>query len=75
MSAVSLTAFSDLRRSLENGVILIDSEADSINEVINLLLDEAEMKSIATPDIREPLLHVFDKPDASNTPEPYFIEW
>ena len=66
MSAVSLTAFSDLRRSLENGVVLLDVEAENIQEVINAMLDDAEMKTITTPDMREPILHLFDNPQASN---------
>lgn len=71
MSAVSLTAFSDLRRGLENGVILVDCVAESISEVINFLLDEAELKNITTPDVREPLLHCFDKPNAVNNVDSY----
>lgn len=71
MSAVSLTAFSDLRRGLENGVVLVDCDAESITEVLNLLLDEAELKKIVTPEIREPLIHTFEKPEAVNTPEEY----
>lgn len=66
MSAVSLTAFSDLRRSLENGVVLLDVEAENLQEVINAILDDAEMKTITTPDMREPILHLFDNPQASN---------
>ena len=66
MSAVSLTAFSDLRRSLENGVVLLDAEGENLQEVINAMLDDAEMKTITTPDMREPILHLFDNPQASN---------
>ena len=53
MSAVSLTAFSDLRRSLESGVILLDVEANSLSEVVNQLLDEGEMKGLTMPEVRE----------------------
>lgn len=35
VSAVSLTAFSDLRRALENGVISLDVRADTLQEVVN----------------------------------------
>lgn len=65
VSAVSLTAFSDLRRALESGVILLDVEANSLSEVANLLLDEAEMKGLSTPEIREPVLRLFDMPETS----------
>ena len=65
MSAVSLTAFSDLRRSLESGVILLDVEANSLSEVVNQLLDEGEMKGLTTPEVREPVLRPFDMPENS----------
>ena len=65
MSAVSLTAFSDLRRSLESGVILLDVEANSLSEVVNQLLDEGEMKGLTTPEVREPVLRLFDMPENS----------
>lgn len=65
MSAVSLTAFSDLRRSLENGILLLDGEADSLSEVVNVLLDEAEMKRLATPEVRESLIQLFGKKEES----------
>ena len=61
-----MTAFSDLRRGLENGVILIDCIAESITEVLHSVLDEAELKQITTPDIRERIIHCFDKPNAVN---------
>ena len=68
MSAVSLTAFSDLRRSLENGVVLLssDNQIDSLQDVINLMLNEAEMKMITTPGVREQILRLFDYPQATN---------
>ena len=65
MSAVSLTAFSDLRRSLESGVILLDVEANSLSEVVTQLLDEGEMKGLTTPEVREPVLRLFDMPENS----------
>ena len=65
ISAVSLTAFSDLRRGLENGVILLDTEADSLPEVVNALLDDSELKQISTPDIRNPLVQLFSMKDSS----------
>lgn len=65
MSAVSLTAFSDLRRSLENGVLLLDGEAESLLEVVNILLDEAEMKKLSTPEVRESLVQLFGKGEES----------
>ena len=65
MSAVSLTAFSDLRRSLESGVILLDVEANSLSEVVNQLLDEGEMMGLTTPEVREPVLRLFDMPENS----------
>ena len=68
MSAVSLTAFSDLRRSLENGVVLLSTEdrIESLQDVINLMLNEAEMKMITTPQVREQILRLFDNPQATN---------
>ena len=68
MSAVSLTAFSDLRRSLENGVVLLstDDQIDSLQDVINLMLNEAEVKMITTPQVREQILRLFDNPQATN---------
>lgn len=62
---MSLTAFSDLRRSLESGVILLDVEANSLSEVVNQLLDEGEMKGLTTPEVREPVLRLFDMPENS----------
>ena len=68
MSAVSLTAFSDLRRSLENGVVLLstDEQVESLQDVVNLMLNEAEMKMITTPQVREQILRLFDNPQATN---------
>lgn len=65
LSAVSLTAFSDLRRGLENGVILLDVEADTLSDVVNTMLDDAEMRQISTPDVRDPLIQLFSKKDES----------
>lgn len=65
VSAVSLTAFSDLRRALENGVISLDVTADTLQEVVNAMLDEAEVKHVATPEVREPLVKLFGKKDES----------
>ena len=62
---MSLTAFSDLRRSLESGVILLDVEANSLSEVVNQLLDEGEMKGLTMPEVREPILRLFDMPENS----------
>lgn len=61
VSAVSLTAFSDLRRALENGVISLDVRADTLQEVVNAMLDEAEVKHLSTPEVREPLVKLFEK--------------
>ena len=65
---MSLTAFSDLRRSLENGVVLLSTEdrIESLQDVINLMLNEAEMKMITTPQVREQILRLFDNPQATN---------
>ena len=41
------------------------SYQDSLSEVANLLLDEAEMKGLSTPEIREPVLRLFDMPETS----------
>ena len=65
ISAVSLTAFSDLRRGLENGVILLDTEAESLTDVVNAMLDDVEMRQIATPEVRDPLVQLFSKKDES----------
>lgn len=65
ISAVSLTAFSDLRRGLENGVILLDTEAESLTDVVNAMLDDVEMRQISTPEVRDPLVQLFSKKDES----------
>ena len=67
VSAVSLTAFSDLRRALENGVISLDVRADTLQEVVNAMLDEAEVKHLSTPEVREPLVKLFEKREESVT--------
>lgn len=59
LSAVSLTAFSDLRRSLAEGAILLDADAATLLEAVELLMTETERKGLTDEEEREQMLSKF----------------
>lgn len=45
--------------------MLLDAEADTLVDVVNLVLDEAEIKHLTTPIQRDAIVRVFSKEDSS----------
>lgn len=50
--------------------MLFDVEADSLLDVINLMLDEAELKKLTTPVQRDAIIRVFSKEEAADARPP-----